>query len=78
MGNFEKKYNSIFEEIFKIEITDQLKETLVFKQFPQWDSLAQMVIIQRIEEEFDIIIPFEDMMVIDSYKNGLTYILNKK
>lgn len=77
MKTIEQRLNSIIEAIFKIKVTDDIKDKLVYKQFPQWDSLAQMVIIQHIEEEFDITIPFEDMMLVNSYKNCLNYILKK-
>ena len=61
------KYDLIFEEIFKVKISEELKKNLIYRQYPQWDSLAQMILIQRIEEEFGISIPFDEMMKINSY-----------
>lgn len=71
------KYNLIFEEIFKINITDENKSRLVYKKCSQWDSLAQMTLIQSIEETFGIMIPFDEMMCIDSYEHGLDYLTDK-
>ena len=71
------KYNLIFEEIFKIKVTDENKSRLVYKKYSQWDSLAQMTLIQSIEETFRIMIPFDEMMCIDSYEHGLDYLTDK-
>lgn len=73
----DKEYNLIFEEIFKVKISDELKKNLVYRQYPQWDSLAQMILIQRLEETFGISIPFDEMMKINSYENGLEYLKSK-
>lgn len=72
-----KKYDLIFEEIFKVKISEELKKNLIYRQYPQWDSLAQMILIQRIEEEFGISIPFDEMMKINSYETGLEYLKSK-
>ena len=61
------KYNLIFEEIFKIKVTDENKSRLVYK----------MTLIQSIEETFRIMIPFDEMMCIDSYEHGLDYLTDK-
>lgn len=71
------KYDLIFEEIFKVKISEELKKNLIYRQYPQWDSLAQMILIQRIEEEFGISIPFDEMMKINSYETGLEYLKSK-
>ena len=71
------KYNLIFEEIFNMKVTDENKSGLVYKKYSQWDSLAQMTLIQSIEETFRIMIPFDEMMCIDSYEHGLDYLTDK-
>ena len=71
------KYDLIFEEIFKVKISEELKKNLIYRQYPQWDSMAQMILIQRIEEEFGISIPFDEMMKINSYETGLEYLKSK-
>ncbi|WP_303207597.1 acyl carrier protein [Bacteroides oleiciplenus] len=77
MDKLIEKYNLIFEEIFKIKLLDESKPSLAYKQYPKWDSLAQMMLIQRIEEEFEITIPFDEMICVDSYQHGLDYLTNK-
>lgn len=72
-----KKYDLIFEDLFRIKVTDEIKKELVYRQYPQWDSLAQMMLIQRIETDFNITISFDEMLEINSYENGLKYLKEK-
>ena len=39
-----------------------------------WDSLAQMTLIAKLEDSFNIVLDGEDPSKVDSYKNGLELI----
>lgn len=62
MTDFEDKLTEILSKILltdKENITDDLKR----KNFEPWDSMAHLVIITEIENEFDIF--FEDEEIVD-------------
>lgn len=41
---------------------------LVFMQHPNWDSIAHMQLINRIEQSFGIMIEFDDVIGMSSYQ----------
>ena len=77
MESIIKEYASIFDEVFKSNFTDDELLSLAFKQYPQWDSLTQMILIQEIEARFGVKFDFADMMSFTSYKSGLELITKK-
>ena len=48
-----EKVNSILSEILKISI-DKTEDEIEMNKVPQWDSVAQLLIISSLEEEFKI------------------------
>jgi acyl carrier protein len=48
-----EKINSILSEILKISI-DKTEDEIEMNKVPQWDSVAQLLIISSLEEEFKI------------------------
>lgn len=71
------KYDKIFVDLFKVDMDDTIKDKLSYKNYPKWDSLMQMFIIQRIEQDFSIEISFDEFQYFDSYYKGLDYIKTK-
>ncbi|TFG33116.1 acyl carrier protein [Candidatus Thorarchaeota archaeon] len=76
MTDFDNKLLDILSRVFRIdqgEITDNLKR----KDFEPWDSMAHLMLISEIENEFEIF--FEDEEVVDIWTVGdLKKILNQK
>lgn len=64
-----EKYNKIFEEVFNVDET-MLNESFTFKDVQQWDSVAHLDLISRLEDTFDIIFEPEDILNYGSYENG--------
>jgi acyl carrier protein len=48
-----EKINSILSEILKISI-DKTEDEIEMNKVPQWDSVAQLLIISSLEDEFKI------------------------
>lgn len=74
MTNIEKyanTYMSTFEE------SREEVEKFVYKDTPEWDSIAHMTLIAGLEDAFGIELEPEDMLAITSYTSGLE-VLNKK
>ncbi len=64
-----KRYNDIFCRIFKVD-PDELNDSFTFKGIKQWDSLAHLLLISTLEEEFGIVFTTEDILHFESYENG--------
>ncbi len=67
MTDFEEKLLEILSKVLLLEkksITDDLRR----KDFEAWDSMAHLVIVSEIENEFEIF--FEDEEVIDLWTVG--------
>jgi len=77
MIDFNKKYDEIFEEVFKLNLNEESLDSLVYQMHPRWDSLAQMVVVQRIEDEFCISFSIEEILEFRSYQKGLDLVKNK-
>ena len=71
------RVNKIFAEVFGKDFSGKELRELKYKIFPQWDSLAQMTIITKVEETFGFFIPFDEMMAIQDYNSAIEYIQSK-
>lgn len=69
MTNIET-YRNIFMETFGVA-EDVLNETFTFEGVEQWDSLAHMELIGKLEEAFDVFFQTEDILNYGSYLNGV-------
>ena len=63
------KYNEVFIEIFNVDLT-QLTDEFDKDSVDNWDSVLQLALVERIEDEFDIMLDTEDILNFSSYKNG--------
>lgn len=70
MTNLEK-YNNAFIETFGVDEA-QLAE-LAFSDIPEWDSVGHMRLIVELEGIFDIMFETDDIINLDSYEKGKTF-----
>lgn len=77
MENFKEKFDAVFSEVLKLNPSKENLDTLVHNKCSKWDSLAQMIIIQRLEDEFNISFSIEEILEFNSYLKGLDLVKNK-
>ncbi len=65
MTNQEKLIHA-FSEALNIEI-NKVVDSLAYQSIPQWDSISHMVLISRLEEEFDISIETDDVIELSNF-----------
>lgn len=46
-------------------------EQLVYRQIPQWDSMAHMILIQEIETAFNVMLSTDEVLDLSSFDRGL-------
>ena len=64
------KYQDAFIEAFELEDKDQLSE-LKYQSIDEWDSIGHMALMAELESNFEITIKTEDLIVFESYKQGI-------
>ena len=64
------KYQDAFVEAFEIEDKNQLLD-LKYQSIDEWDSIGHMALMAELESAFDITIKTEDLIVFESYKQGV-------
>ena len=62
MTDFDNKLLDILTRVFRIE-PDEIKDDLKRKDFEPWDSMAHLMLVSEVENEFEIF--FEDEEVVD-------------
>ena len=62
MTDFDDKLLDILTRVFRIE-RDEIKDDLKRKDFEPWDSMAHLMLVSEVENEFEIF--FEDEEVVD-------------
>lgn len=62
------KYNAAFQTVFNAG-EPELPQ-LVFKQTPEWNSMAHIALISALEDSFDISFEAEDIFAFTSYTEG--------
>lgn len=62
MTDFDDKLLDILTRVFRIE-KDEIKDDLKRKDFEPWDSMAHLMLVSEVENEFEIF--FEDEEVVD-------------
>lgn len=68
MTNLEK-YNRAFEQALELQ-GDLINDNLRYAEVSEWDSVGHMNLIEHLEKEFDIQFDMDDMLAINSYKEG--------
>lgn len=67
--NNKKIYNKIFMSTFKLEESELAG--LKYRSIPLWDSLGHMLLMESIEDAFNISIETPDMLAFSSYEKGM-------
>jgi acyl carrier protein len=67
MTNYEDKLLDILSKVLLLD-KDKITDDLRRKDFEPWDSMAHLIIVSEIENEFEIF--FEDEEVIDLWTVG--------
>ena len=67
--NNKKIYNKIFMSTFKLEEIELAG--LKYRSIPLWDSLGHMLLMESIEDAFNISIETPDMLAFSSYEKGM-------
>lgn len=67
--NNKKIYNKIFMSTFKLE--EHELAGLKYRSIPLWDSLGHMLLMESIEDAFNISIETPDMLAFSSYEKGM-------
>ena len=71
MKNFREKLLDILE-------VEAINENDVLKDFDSWDSLTILTIIATVDSEFGFIMNASDLNELDTIKDLITFIENKK
>lgn len=74
MTNMEK-YTDTFAAAFEADKEKVI--SFVYKDTPEWDSIAHMMLMSGLEDAFGIELEPEDMLAITSYETGMK-VLEKK
>jgi acyl carrier protein len=64
------------EEVLELE--DPIKETDVFRDYEDWDSLSYLSVIAMIDEDFGIVIPNSEFKNLQTIKDIVDYIISNK
>ena len=62
--NIQEKVIKIIAETINVEV-NKIDEDTAIGDFPNWDSMEQLIIITSLEEEFDIKFDPEDIMELE-------------
>ncbi len=62
--NVEQKVKEIVANVSGVEVNEVTLQSAI-GDFPQWDSMGQMAILQQVEETFNISFEPEEMMEIE-------------
>lgn len=74
--NVEEKVKEIVAQVSGVEVSEVTLQSAV-GDFPQWDSMGQMAILQQVEEAFDISFEPEEMMDIEDVKDIIAAVESK-
>ena len=69
MTNLET-YRQIFCDVLSVP-QDVLGPAFTFRDVPQWDSVAHLSLIERLEDAFDVMFDSEDILHYGSFENGI-------
>lgn len=61
-----EKIEEIFREIMELDDDIELKDDMSSDNMEEWDSLASMSLVVKMEKEFGIKYEFEDILQMDS------------
>ena len=61
-----EKIEEIFRDVLDLDEDMELKDTMSSDDLDEWDSLASMSLIMKLEKEFGIKYEFDDILQMDS------------
>lgn len=62
----EKKVEQIFREVMELDDDQQLSGDMSSDNMGEWDSIASMSLVMKLEEAFGIKYEFDDIVQMDS------------
>lgn len=68
--NNKEKYDEIFKSSFELKEDCDLSN-VARGITDNWDSLGHMILIGNVEDAFDIMMETDDILMFDSYVNGI-------
>lgn len=74
--NTQEKVMQIVAEICEVAVENVTLNSAI-GDFPTWDSMGQLAILQRVESEFDIQLDPEEMMEIEDVNDIITAVEGK-
>ena len=66
--NVEEQVKAIVAQVSEVEVSEVTNESAI-GDFPAWDSMGQMAILQQVEETFGISFEPEEMMELEDVKD---------
>ena len=75
--NIEEKVKEIVAQVSGVEVSEVTLQSAV-GDFPQWDSMGQMAILQQVEETFGISFEPEEMMDIEDVQDIVSAVESKQ
>lgn len=75
--NIEDKVKEIVAQVSGVEVSEVTLQSAV-GDFPQWDSMGQMAILQQVEETFGISFEPEEMMDIEDVQDIVSAVESKQ
>lgn len=60
------KIENIFREVMEIDDNTELRDDMNSENMEEWDSLASMSLVMKLEQEFGIKYEFDDILQMDS------------
>ncbi|MGF1803539.1 acyl carrier protein [Vibrio gigantis] len=72
--NFEKKINEVFKSALELA-EDANFEKLNMGSHPNWDSISHMILIDSLENEFNLSIEMDDFVDLNSYHRVVDFVM---
>ncbi len=74
--NVEEQVKAIVAQVSDVDVSEVTNESTI-GDFPAWDSMGQMAILQRVEETFGIAFEPEEMMEIEDVSDIIAAVESK-
>lgn len=76
MMNLDEFFERFCDELADADI-NKLAPSTDFKKLEEWDSLASLMILAMIEDEFEVLVTSEDIMKTTSIEDLYNLVINK-
>lgn len=61
----------VFRSALDIEEQDPDTDTLAYREYPKWTSMAHMMLIAGLEDEFDVMLDTEDILAMSNFDRAV-------